>query len=74
MKYAMHCIGNDFFTGYSKACYERDDDLKEIDTWWTCEDNYKDDKGFYVFNVSRMMMKTDPDQKCSIRPVITIKI
>ncbi|MCR5804690.1 MAG: DUF6273 domain-containing protein [Clostridia bacterium] len=72
--YAMHCTGNDFLTGYSKACYENDDDLLEIDTFWTCEDDYKDKKGFYVFNISRMMVKTDPDMKCSIRPVITIKI
>ena len=71
-----HRIGNDFMTGFSKAYYDghKKDDLPELDTWWTCEDNYKDKAGFVVFNVGTMSMRPDPDIEFSVRPVITIKI
>ena len=76
LKEAYRCVGNDIITGYSKAYYDshKKDDLPELDTWWTCEDNYKDSKGFNVYSISRMLMKSEPDKEFSIRPVITIKI
>ena len=76
LKEASRCVGNDIITGYSKAYYDshKKDDLPELDTWWTCEDNYKDSKGFNVYSISRMLMKSEPDKEFSIRPVITIKI
>ncbi len=76
IKEAYHSIGNDFITGYSKACYDanKKKDLLELDTWWTCEEKYKDNKGFYVYSVARMIQKVNPDEEFSVRPVITIKI